>query len=233
MQLQHPPRNTPGSFVKPETLVQHMEAAKKQSLPPPEDAQILEETKKPAKSDEVVAPGQKDPKAEEAEQKYQDFLKFKKQSEESLGIEITDEDIRNLIFKGRMRKALTIIPGYLTGVFQTLLGTEIEVIDQHMAAWRDRTTKDSSGKEVPVSFTQQGLEDEKAKTLLSYVWLNSYEILPDGQSRDRPLGSKVEDRRKTIEAMGAHIISEAGRAWSEYEIFVRIMLREKTYLKKS
>lgn len=199
-----------GSFVNPQEIKKHMEEAM---------TATVTKMAEPKEVNPPVEEKKEEVSTEENKQQAQ-LLQMKKAYEEELGIIVTEDDIRDYIFKGRLVKSgIKIIPGYMNGSFQTLNASESCMIDEHMASYRDK------GK-----FTPDGLDNERALTILAHTWKSAQK---DGDEPYRSLGETVEARDKQIRVMGAHVIDAASYANTGFNFLLKYGLREKNILKKS
>lgn len=222
--------NPQGSFGMPKHLQkQVINRAQARKPSAPEEADLLEETAKPAdtitdapitaKSEQTadIVPDKVEPKAD-PEKKEKELMaareRLKKNYEKHLEIVITEEDIKNYIFRGRMvKKDVTILTGVLKGTFRTHTPREIDEIDQQLAEVRN------AGKN-----TVDGIANQEALRVLSYVWMEA-----DGRS----LGDTPEKRLETIKDMGSQVADRASDAWNGINFLLNYALNEKAFLKKS
>jgi len=207
-----------GSFGIPSTLQKQMDEARRANLKkkteeaPQNDAPPVAAAQ-PAPAS--AAPAEQAPEVDPTKAQQEKFEKIKSALEQSLDTKITEEDIKEYIFKGRIVKDVQIIPGILKGSFQTLTTTQYMEIDERVAEMRSR------GKN-----TQEGYDNDKAIINLSFSW-----IAADG----RPLSSKDDPkiREKYIRSMGAHLVDCATAAMNDFNTLVRLTLQEKNFVKKS
>ena len=151
---------------------------------------------------------------EKKKEQHRIQLELKKEYENVLGVKITSDDVHSYIFRGRItKKDVVIVPGYLNGTYRTHVPQEIEIIDQKMAAFRDK------GR-----FTPEGLENHKALLLLSYVWM---------EAGGRSLGDTPEARLKTINQMGSLVADRASATWQGLNFLISYALNEKDFVKNS
>lgn len=214
--------NSRGSFGIPDQLRNQLEGKpgaqpeQKSASAPAQDTQ--------ATVQEPVATAPQETKApEDAEDQAQkDVRALREFWEKRLQVQITERDVRDYIFKGRLIKdGVEVIPGYMKASFQSLNPEELGIIDQKMATFRE-TTK----------FTADGLSNENALQVLSYGWLRSVEI--DGGSAKAPksMGNTPEERYKTISKISALAVQEAIEAWDGFNTLLKVALKEKQLLKK-
>lgn len=154
-------------------------------------------------------------KAKAEEEQRKKFQEVKAQLEQSLGLVIEPDDIKDYVFKGRLTKDVQIIPGVLKATFQTQNPTEFMEIDEKMANLRNE-----------MKFTPEGLDNQKAILNLSYSWV---------AANDKPLSAKSDPvvRENYIRKMGNHIVDVAAQKLTELNMLLRMTLQEKTFIKKS
>jgi hypothetical protein len=213
-----------GSFGIPEGLKKELEDARKNPPPqapthpkaPPAPAAV--EVKQAAPSPAVgEAPAPQDLANREPtkEEQADDLRQLRAKIEDSLGAAIDDKDIQDYVFRGRLTKTVTILPGILEGTFQTLTPTEIQAIDEGVADFQAR------GK-----FTSEGVVNERAILTLSYSWV---------AAAGKPLatGNDNKKREEKIRKMGAITVDSATRAFNELNLLLRVVFGEKQFQKKS
>jgi hypothetical protein len=215
-----------GSFGIPEGIKKQIEQ-QKNAPPVPQDGGVEARI-----APQVPNQGQTSPAAPEAvaaaaaatkefeERKAKDraqMLEIKSAYEENLGIKIDEEDVRDYIFKGRVAKEVTIIPGYMKGTLQTLTTKESGTIDEQMAK-----------VQLSMKLTPQGYDNERAIYTLSYAWTHA-----QNKNEMRMLGTKPEEREETIRGMGGHTVDLACEANVQLNWLLKYAMREKGFLKKS
>lgn len=203
-----------GSFGIPENVKQQMETAR---------ARAPEAAKAPEAVQARSAPEVEAPEQEKKSSGQDQLEELKKVYETTYKIQLTEDDVRDYIFKGRLiKKDVEIAPGYLKGTFYSHTPAEYAEVDKHMAAFM------KAG-----DFTSEGASNEKAIVVLSYSWRDAAPIEGDVVGSYRSLGATPQDRRKAICEMGAHIIDLASEANTALNFLLKYALREKGFVKKS
>jgi hypothetical protein len=161
-----------------------------------------------------------DPEAAKKDEKAEvdraaEFAKVRKDLEEELETTITEADIKDYIFKGRLTKEVTIFPGHLRATFQTLDAVEFMEVDKRKATYVADTT-----------FTSDGVANHQAIITLSYAWV---------AANGKPLAAngEAEKREKFIRRMGAITIDAASTKFRELNTLINLALNEKKFVKKS
>jgi hypothetical protein len=160
----------------------------------------------------VLEEAQKKAEAEGEKKRIEEFTKLKEGCEKELGCTLTENDLRDLLYKGALVKQITIFPKLMDAEFRVLSTKEFSAVDQAVAQI-----------ELEGKHTREGVGDEKAKLLLSYGWLTA---------GGRPLGGTAEERLKTINEMPTLSVVEASKKWNVFDLLVRLSLGEGSYLKK-
>lgn len=220
--------NARGSFGIPEAMKKQLEASQQRQAPKPGETAVPKESA-PAQTDEAQqkategqASAEQASAASAEEQKQKDVDTLRLFWEERLGIQITEKDIRDYIFKGRLIKdGIEAVPGYMRATFQSLNPEELGLVDQRMAEFRET-----------VKFTPDGLTNENALQVLSHGWLKAVEVEDGVAKTAKLLGNTAEDRYKTIQKISALAVQEVIEAWDGFNVLVKIALREKRLLKK-
>lgn len=215
--------NARGSFGVPEHLIR--QPMKEESKPAPETVKASPSVEAPvAENADVVQPTQEESKsaAQAAKSEEKDIESLRKFWEDRLRVTITEKDVREYIFKGRLIKdGIEVIPGYMRATFQSVNAEELSQIDQRMADFRE------AGR-----YTADGLQNENALQVLSHGWLRSVEVEGDVSKPSKSMGNTPEDRYKTISKISALAVQEAIEAWDGFNLLLKIALREKRLLKK-
>ena len=187
-------------------------------LPPEMAKQIEEARRKPELPPEPVAVSTPEvPEAEKSEEtkREEEYKRVRKDLVASLGFELTSEDLKTYIFKGRLQKDVVLIPDVASCTLKTTTPKDAAAIDEKLAAFRDL------GK-----FTARGLENEEALLTLSYclIALNG-----------KPLAATEDpDKRlENIRNMGDHFVDMIFGKLRELSTLLRLTLQEKQILKKS
>ena len=142
-----------------------------------------------------------------------EFKKAKKANEDAIGITITDGDITDYIFRGRIAKNNIIaIKGKVKVTFQSLTPKEIAAVDQFIANARE------NGKH-----TLEGIGNLRTIEQMSYAWL---------EINDKPLPKDLEKRKEAINQMGTHIVNRVVESFRCFDILIEMTLREEEFLKK-
>jgi hypothetical protein len=197
------------SFVKKDDLVARMEEEKKAAQPKPP----LEEIEPAAAVKEPASPEASKEELDEKKREAQ-LIKYQQEYEKRTGVRLNEEQIQDYIFKGRLFLSdVQIIPGKLTGRFQTHTPAEAQYVEERLASLRNE------GK-----LTLDGLDNEKSMIVLSLVWLSA---------GGRSLGDTKEARENTIRKMGAHVVEMASESWTAVNFLLKYSLREGSFLKKS
>jgi hypothetical protein len=205
--------NARGSFGVPEHIKKQLE----QSARPKPEVVASPPQPEVAPPTAVITPEQK-----EDDKKQMDLAALREHWEKRLSIKLTEKDIHNYIFKGKLIKEdIEIIPDVMKVVFQSVTAAELAEIDQSMAEFREGH-----------KWTTDGLSNENALRVLSYGWIKTVEI-EDGVAKPaRLMGNTHSDRYKTISQISALAVQEVIEAWDVFNILIKIALREKRILKK-
>lgn len=208
------PMQPRGSFSKPADLTKKIEQHEatrgpvpQAATPPPTAAEAPAETAPVAQK----TPEQLEEEAVAAAKEKR--TRWIKEIEEELGIELSDADIRNYIFRGQISKDIEVVKGMMTVKLKTLRGEELQEIDSRMAKIRD------DGKH-----TARGLENEEAMVTLSYAWTHA-----DGKE----LGLTPADREPKIRKMGAMFLERTANARQALDTLLRLVLQDRDAVKKS
>lgn len=185
-----------GSFVTPEQLAK----MSVKSVP-------VEET--PVAESVQTEPVQEKPEVDATAE----FKRVKKANEDALGITITEDDVNNYIFRGRIvKKDVQAIRNKVIVTFQSLTPKELEAVDQTVSA-----VKDSS------RHTLEGINNLRTIEQLSYAWL---------EINGKPLPKEHEKRKEAITHMGTHVVNRVVEAYRGFDILLEMSLREEEFLKK-
>ena len=160
------------------------------------------------------------PSPEQAEKtaelsKEEEYRKVRAELEADLETTITVDDVKDYIFKGRLAKEVCIIGGHLKGTFQSMNPTEYMEIDKRMATFRDES-----------AYTPDGLSNQRAILVLSYVWVNA---------NGRPLSAKNDPvkREEHIRKLSVQVVNMASAAYTKFDELLQLVLHEKKFIKKS
>lgn len=206
----------PGSsFINREQLAKQIEASQKNAKTAEAAALTPAAAAEPAQEEVTKAEAEEEKKEGD---RYKDFLEYKTACESELEAELTDDDIRAVIFKSSVTKELTVVPGFLRGCFRTLTAEDVGSIDEEMSAF----------VKANPDLLPQAVANERAKVLLSWAWISA-----GAENELRSLGASPKDRRVTLNKMSATIVEEAAKTWSTFDNYMRLSLRSKTVLKKS
>lgn len=211
-----------GSFGIPEQMQRDLEASRKKPAGPPE-APVGDAV--PVNDPRWVPPGSEELKVAEpvktseeltAAERERIFIQERAKLEESLETKITEEDIKDYIFRGRLAKEIAVIPGIMKSVFQTLNGDEAQDIDNRVALIIDGDKK----------LTGPGLDNERSILNLSYSWVSA---------AGKPLAVNNDPKKREvyIRKMGTHLLDAAAAKLGEFNLLVKLTLREKSFIKKS
>ena len=139
-----------------------------------------------------------------AETEQQNFAKM-------LGLELTDDDIAEYLFKGYLVKDITLVKGK-KATFKTLLPTEgYEIEDKLMEMFKEKDA------------TQNQYSNAYALINLSYGWM---------KFDDQSLGESPEKRMDRIsKSIGVHLIDLASKKWNQFNRAVAQMLEEPDIIK--
>ncbi|MHC4647266.1 MAG: hypothetical protein ACYTBJ_17385 [Planctomycetota bacterium] len=129
----------------------------------------------------------------------------------ALGIELTEDDVSEYLFKGYLVKEVPLIRGKVA-LFKTLTSAEAEAVETSiMDKFKD---KDATNSQWANSY---------AITSLSHGWIKF-----DGQS----LGSTPEDRHERLNTqMGVHLIDIASKKWNMFNRAVGSLLEDPDKIK--
>lgn len=217
--------NAQGSFGVPQHLVPRQPSVDTKPATPPTDSDPDRLLSKPAPAVASSAAPSAQPEATptDPESPKDEIESLRRFWEDRLKISITERDIRDYIFKGRLVKDnVEVIPGYMLATFQSLNPEELSAVDQKMALFRES-----------VKFTTDGLNNENALQVLAYGWLKSAEVDESGVKPMKSMGNTPEERYKTVTKISALAVQEAIEAWDGFNVLLKIALRERRLLKKS
>lgn len=216
------PMQTRGSFSKPPEFVRNAEQheverfqnQQRQGAPgndsestpaPTAEPAVVSVTAQPTSAPAADAP-------EERQDRTAQIKAWKEEIEKDLDVTLTEENLKNYLFKGQMSLDVSLVPGIMRGAVQTLRIDDLQEIDARMAEVRDQA-----------KFTSKGLENEEAIIALSYAWTHA-----DG----KPLGTTPAERETRIRKMGTLFIERASSARIQVDTLIRLALQEKGLLKK-
>lgn len=195
--------NQPGSFVTAEQLARVQAEAKRAAAPEAQSEPPAQEAA--AQQAEQNAPKQDDP--------VETFKRVKAENEKAIGTTITEEDINDYIFRGRiLKKDIQAIKNKVTVTFQSLTPKELESVDQFVAKVKD------TGK-----YTNEGIANLRTIEQLSYAWL---------EINGRALPKEIEKKKEAINQMGTHIINRVVDSFRCFDVLIELTLREDEFLKK-
>jgi hypothetical protein len=141
----------------------------------------------------------------------------KKEWENHIESSITEDDIQNYIFKGRLIKENIYIASFgavkLRGTFVTLTPNDTLELESKLNEFR------SSEK-----FNSDALEHMRTLRILSYSWVKA-----NGTS----IGDTSDERFKRISDMGAHVVDAAAESWRNLNFLLKLALKEDKLIKKS
>lgn len=208
-----------GSFGMPENMKKSMESSRKNMVEAAQRAQAKVEGPQappPVPPPTTVEAAPVKPELAEPTQaeKEEQFLALKKAYEESLQTTITEDDVKDYIFKGRLTKEVNIITGVVKGTFQTLTPDEHMEIDARTAEYRENS-----------KYTSEGVSNQSSLVRLSYLWL---------AANGKPLSASNDPktREKFIRKMGTHLVDAASVKYNELDMLLKLALKEKDFVKK-
>ena len=216
--------NARGSFGVPEHLVPRQPSPETRPATPPTDPDPDRLLSKPAPTtaSSATSPTQSEAAPTDSEQPKDEIESLRRFWEDRLRVTITEKDVREYIFKGRLIKdGVEVIPGYMRATFQSVNAEELSLVDQKMADFRE------AGR-----YTADGLQNENALQVLSHGWLKSVEVEGGVAKPSKSMGNTPEDRYNTISKISALAVQEAIEAWDGFNLLLKIALREKRLLKK-
>lgn len=188
----------PGSIVSPEQLAKLQK--KQPPVPPTEEQKPVEAAATPD---------------DEAAKKAAEFKEAKAKNEETIGVTISDADISEYIFRGRIvKKDVVAIKNRLKVTFQTLTPTEIDAVDEYVAGLRESDS---------LKRTHEGINNLKTIRQLCYAWL---------EINGKPLPKDIDAKSKAIQQMGTVVVNRVVEAFRVFDFLVEMTLREDEFLKK-
>ena len=215
-----------GSFGVPEAMKRDLEAQRRRPQPEPQQAAVPADAQpQPAAPADArwVPPTPADLKPEDAkkidemsdEDRQTMYIEERGSLEKSLDTKIEEADIKEYIFKGRLSKEVTVVPGVMRCVFQTLTAEETMAIDSRLAELIDG----------PKKHTGEGIDNERTILNLCYSWVSA---------GGKPLAANNDPAKREgyIRKMGAHTLDLAANQLKKFNLLLRIVLREKEYIKK-
>ena len=225
--------NSRGSFGIPEQVKRQMETTRppvqepKQSLASGAHSADVsaqgaaqEQAHQSQKSDVVGASASAD--AEKKATDNSDIETVKKFYEGRLGIKITEKDVRDAIFKGKLiKEGVVAIPGVLHVTFQSLTGQEYAEVERKVADFR-----------VSQRTTEGGEANEIALRVLSYGWIKSAEVDAGEVKGWKSMGATPDERYANINGMLAKALQEITDAWKAFDLLVSLAFREQHLIKK-
>lgn len=187
-----------GSIATPAEIARIQNMARKEAKPP----------EQPPAAEE--APPEKTPEQIDA---VEEFKKAKAANEKAIGITISDGDITDYIFQGRIIKnKVQAIKGKIDVTFQTLTPKEIDAVDEVVAKAQ------ASGKN-----TREGISNLRTIEQLTFAWL---------AINDKPLPKDLEKRKEAINRMGTHVVNRVVETFKCFDVLIEMTLREEEFLKK-
>lgn len=204
--------NGKGSMGIPEEMREEMHRQQqqkkaKQNRPEPDDGDVREVDSLHPDLDET-------PPKKEEEVKPEDIGAlhiFKK-----LGIEMSEEDVQKLIFKGYVEKDIEIVKGLLTAKLKTLTTEEYDIIDE-MIAEETKATE----------MTVDGHNGRKSvlTVAMSLVSLNGKPVVrevPKNEDGSVNIRKYTEMRRMVLRKMSATVVDKMIRIHGSFTVGVNI-----------
>ena len=220
--MQANPQNKQGSFGLPKGMQEAINAKEQAKIdeevkrgPAGTPAPVMEaESASGPNADEIT----KTEKARMEEETLKQSIKMKlaiEKAEERLGIQIVQQDLIDMVRKGRVVKnPVTIIKGFLTVGFQTLTGEDVQAIEEHMYKVR-----------LKGDMTSQAIENEEV------FWKLAYGIV-SWQTKDT---SAVKDKDKIREQLlkqGASVLDKTNRAYIDFKDLIDLKMGDPDFIKK-
>jgi hypothetical protein len=205
------PNQVRGSFGKPDSLVKSIAQHEMKKSEPQKDPEPTPEPKEQSKPADAATEQEKQKVLSEEERHQVGIDAFKKMCDEIYKLTITDDELKNYLFKGSLAKEMRVNK-LMSGTFQSLRTEDLQEIDKKMSKIKE------AGE-----FTSQGITNEEAVITLSYAWTHV-----DG----KPLGLKPEERESKIRRMGGTFVSNAAEARINYETLIKILLNDIATIKK-
>ena len=179
------------------------------------NAEQLAKMSKKAPVEEPKAP--EPPVAEEKSKDEPDaaaeFKRVKADNEKAIGVVITEEDINDYIFRGRIiKKDVQAIKGKVSVTFQSLTPKELEAVDKFVAAVSSTS-----------QHTAEGVANLRTIEQLCYAWL---------EINGKQLPKDTEKKKEAINNMGTHVINRVVDAFRCFDVLIAMNLREEEFLKK-
>lgn len=207
-----------GSFGIPQEMQKDLEDARRKSeaaKPPAHPA--AEAPQEPVMAPEPSPEEPVDPKIPKpltAAEKQAEYVKFKTELEEDLETTLTVEDIKEYVFRGRITKEVSAIPGVLKCTFQTLNPSEHLEIDKRVAEYQTEG-----------AYTSEGIANQRSLVTLSYVWL---------AANGKPLSAKNEPpkREDAVRKCGVDVVDSVAKAYQKFKTLVTVVMQEKSFIKK-
>lgn len=203
------------SFAIPEDLVKEINRAKEKEKPPvaPKEAPETAKEAAPATTVEEKKDAPKDEKT--TEERTEELLK---EVRESLGVDITEDDIWEFLYNNTMtKKDIIIYPGKMHATFKySLTLEETQAIDQAMASALER------------NYLEAGFKNLNTQHIMSYVLL---ELGKPGKTR--PLGQTPKERFEAIGNMSSLLIEQLARKWNQFLFLLDSTLKKEEQVKKS
>lgn len=206
-----------GSFGIPPEMQKKVSEMEQQKYAREQEAANPQKTSAPTTEIAEAYTAEKQAEAEAERQEAETLTKvdrLKKALEEELGVSISEEDIRNYIFKGVLRKEIMVVRSIgIKATFQTLNTAQMQEIDKKMSVIR-------AGSD----YTSTGIGNENSILTLSYGWL---------EAAGKSLGATPAEREVHIRQMAALFVEQASEAFTNYNVLVKIALQDKGLVKKS
>lgn len=191
--------NQQGSFVTAEQIAKMQ---KKPESAPQKEPDLVKEEKDPDKKVDAV-------------DKTEEFRKTKASYEEMLGVKVTEEDLTEYIFRGRIvKKDIVAIKNRVKVAFQTLTPSEIDAVDEYMAKLRSNGDKPR---------TIEGTTNLRTIRQLCYAWT---------EINGKALPKDIEKKAEAISQMGVVVVNRVVEAFRMFDLLVEMALREEEFLKK-
>lgn len=204
-----------GSFGIPQEMQKDLEEQRRKAPEPPKPPQVPVEAPvmeaAPAQEEAIEAKKPKEPTDAEREAEY---IKYKAELEKDLDVALTVEDIKDYVFRGRIVKEVSAIPGVLRCTFQTMNPSEHLEIDKRVAAYQNEG-----------AYTSEGIANQRSILTLSYVWI---------AANGKPLSAKNEPskREDAVRKCGTDVIDRVTSAFMKFKTLVNVVMQEKSFVKK-
>jgi hypothetical protein len=190
----------------------------KGSMATAEDIARIQAQAKKVRHDAPPLPPPEQPPAEAEKTAEQvdaaaEFKKAKAANEKAIGIVISDADITDYIFQGRIVKdKIQAVKGKIEVTFQTLTPKELEMVDEVVAKAQ------TEGKN-----TKEGISNIRTIEQMTFAWL---------AINGKPLPKDLEKRKEAINRMGTHVVNRVVESFKCFDVLIEMTLREEEFLKK-